>query len=324
MRSSSSAFLIAVAATLALIAPAAALAQDEAFPSKSVRLVPCCAGIIDAIARNVGEDMAKSLGQSIVVDTKPGASGMIAAEFVASARADGYTVLIGTNSTHAANQSLFAKVPYDFVKDFVPISGIAQGVIMLVANPQLPAASVAELTSLARAKPGQIKFGWGSSSTRAGGELYRQLTGADILSVPYKTNPQATADVMSGQIDIMWADLVSAIPMVKAGKLKALAVTGKRRVSALPDVPTMEEAGVPGYEMTWWVAAWAPARTPDAVIAKLNESIANAVKSPKVLQFFGNAGLEAFPTSSDELMKFQIAEHEKWRKIVTAAGIAPQ
>ncbi|MGD9941967.1 MAG: Bug family tripartite tricarboxylate transporter substrate binding protein [Burkholderiaceae bacterium] len=304
--------------------PALAVAQSDAFPSRTIRLVPCCAGIIDAIARNVADDMGRTLNQSIVIDTRPGASGMIAAEHIAAQKPDGYSVLIGTNSTHAANQSLFAKVPYDFVKDFTPITGIAQGVLLLVANPQLPVKNVAELTALVRSKPGQLKFGWGSSSTRAGGELYKQMTGTDILSVPYKTNPQATLDVVSGQIDVMWADLVSAIPIVKSGKLRALAVTGKKRVAALPDVPTMDEAGVSGYEMTWWVAAWAPANTPPAVVNRLNGVIAQAVKSPKVLEFFGTAGLEPFVTSSDELMKFQVAEYEKWRKIVTAAGITPQ
>lgn len=304
--------------------PGLAAAQSDAFPTRPIRLVPCCAGIIDALSRTLGDDIGRALNQPLVIDTKPGASGMIAAEHVATQKPDGYSVLIGTNSTHAANQSLFAKVPYDFVKDFAPITGIAQGVLVLVANPQLPVKNVNDLTALVRSKPGQLKFGWGSSSTRAGGELYKQMTGTDILSIPYKTNPQATMDVVSGQIDVMWADLVSAIPIIKSGKLRALAVTGKKHVGALPGVPTMDEAGVPGYEMTWWVAAWAPANTPPAVVNRLHGLIAQSLKAPKVLEFFESAGLDPFLTSPDDLMKFQLAEYDKWRKIATAAGIKPQ
>lgn len=304
--------------------PGLAAAQSDAFPTRPIRLVPCCAGIIDALSRTLGDDIGRALNQPLVIDTRPGASGMIAAEHVATQKPDGYSVLIGTNSTHAANQSLFAKVPYDFVKDFAPITGIAQGVLVLVANPQLPVKNVNDLTALVRSKPGQLKFGWGSSSTRAGGELYKQMTGTDILSIPYKTNPQATMDVVSGQIDVMWADLVSAIPIIKSGKLRALAVTGKKHVGALPGVPTMDEAGVPGYEMTWWVAAWAPANTPPAVVNRLHGLIAQSLKAPKVLEFFESAGLDLFLTSPDDLMKFQLAEYDKWRKIATAAGIKPQ
>ncbi|MBN9425530.1 MAG: tripartite tricarboxylate transporter substrate binding protein [Burkholderiales bacterium] len=304
--------------------PGLAAAQSDAFPTRPIRLVPCCAGIIDALSRTLGDDIGRALNQPLVIDTKPGASGMIAAEHVATQKPDGYSVLIGTNSTHAANQSLFAKVPYDFVKDFAPITGIAQGVLVLVANPQLPVKNVNDLTALVRSKPGQLKFGWGRSSTRAGGELYKQMTGTDILSIPYKTNPQATMDVVSGQIDVMWADLVSAIPIIKSGKLRALAVTGKKHVGALPGVPTMDEAGVPGYEMTWWVAAWAPANTPPAVVNRLHGLIAQSLKAPKVLEFFESAGLDPFLTSPDDLMKFQLAEYDKWRKIATAAGIKPQ
>ena len=287
-------------------------------------LVSCCAGIIDATARVLAEQMAKTLGQPVVVDVKPGASGMIGADFVAKSKPDGYTIFIGTNSTHAANQSLFLKVPYDYVKDFVPISGIAQGVNMLVAGPHLQVNSVADLTALARSKPGKLTFGWGSSSTRAGGELYKQLTGVNVVDVPYKTNPQATSDVLGGQIDFMFADFVTAVPLAKGGKLKALAVSGTKRSAAMPDVPSMQEAGVTGYDMTWWVAAWAPAGTPADIVAKLNAAFAQAIQSPQSLAYFQNSGLEPFATSSEQLMKFQIAEYDKWRKIVTTAGIQAQ
>ncbi len=301
-----------------------AWAQTEPFPSKPIKFISCCAGIIDATARVLADQMSKTLGQPIVVETKPGASGMIAGDFVAKSKPDGYTVFIGTNSTHAANQSLFVKVPYDYVKDFVPVSGIAQGVLLLIAGPNVPAGSVSDLTALARSKPGKLTYGWGSSSTRAGVELYKQLTGVNVVDVPYKTNPQATADVLGGQIDFMMADPVTSVPLAKSGKVKALAVSGQSRIAAMPEVPTMQDAGVAGYDMTWWVAAWVPAGTPPDIVAKLNAAFAQAIPTPKTAEFFQSAGLEPFATSSDDLMKFQMSEYEKWKKIVTAAGIQPQ
>lgn len=190
--------LIPLALASFLAQPTLACAQGDPYPSKPIRLVSCCAGIIEAIARAVGEQIAVASGQPVVVETKPGASGMLAAEYSARSKPDGYTVFIGTNSTHAANQSLFKKVPYDFVRDFVPVTGIGKGAIMLVVNPSLPVKTVAELTALAKQRPGKLSFGWGSSSTRVSMELYKQSAGIDITQIPYKTNPQATADVARG------------------------------------------------------------------------------------------------------------------------------
>ncbi|GAA4326055.1 tripartite tricarboxylate transporter substrate binding protein [Pigmentiphaga soli] len=313
-----------IAVLLGCAALAGAAQADEAWPAKPVRLVACCAGIIDAIARVVADEMTGDLKQPVVVETKPGASGMIGADFVAKSAPDGYTLFIGTNSTHAANQSLYVKVPYDYVHDFAPINGIAVGPIMMVVRADSPIKSVADLTAAARDKPGKLTFGWASSSTRVAMELYNQLAKVRIMSVPYKTNPQATTDLVGGQIDVMFADMATAVPMVKGGKLRPLAISGKRRVAVLPDVPTMEEAGVPGYDLTWWVAAWAPSKTPRDIVDRLNASIAKAIATPKALEFFKTIAVDPMPMTPGQLMQFQMAEHGKWGRVISLAGIEPQ
>lgn len=315
--------LVRTSLIAALAAGGVAQAQD-AYPSKPIRLISCCIGVIDAIARVVGEEMSNNLKQPVVVEAKAGASGGIGADFVAKSRPDGYTIFFGTNSTHAANQSLFKSLPYDYVKDFVPLAGVGEGPIVLVVNMQSPVRSVADLTALAKKQPGKLTYGWASSSTRMSMEMYNQLAGIKITDVPYKTNPQATTDLIGGQVDAMFADMNTAAPLIKAGKLRALAVSGSKRVAALPEVPTMKEAGVTDYNLTWWIAGWAPAGTPKEVVTQLNTAISKSITSPKVLEFFRNIALEPMPMSSDELMKFQVAEHGKWAKIISTAGIQPQ
>lgn len=311
-------------ACLLTVGLSGATRAQEAWPSQPIKFISCCAGIIDSIARVLGDQVAEYAKQPVVVDVKPGANGMIGADYVAKSKPDGYTIFIGTNSTHAANQSLFKKLPYDYVNDFVPISGIGQGIIMLVVNNNLPVKNVAELTALAKTRPGKISFGWGSSSARAASHLYRQMAGINLVDVPYKTNPQATTDVVGGQIDMMFADMATAVPLVKAGRLRALAISGKSRVSVLPDVPTMAEAGVPGYDLTWWIAAWAPAGTPKEAVVKMNKWLGQAIVTKKTQEYFLNIGLENFASTPEELGKFQVAEHDKWKKIITTAGIEPQ
>src|SRR5690606_38828922 len=209
-----------------------AYAASDNWPERPIHLVSCCVGIIENTARVIGEEMAKELAQSIVVESKPGASGMIAAEYISRAKPDGYNVFVGTNSSHGANQSLFKQVPYDFVKDFTPIGGIASGKIVLVVGSNSPIHSVAELTAYSKENPGKLDYGWASSSTRVAMEMYKQLADVKITDVPYKTNPQATMDVAGGQIDLMFADLSTAVPMIQSGKLRALAISGTSRVDA--------------------------------------------------------------------------------------------
>lgn len=281
-------------------------------------------GVADLTARPMAVVLERILKQKVLVENKPGAGGGVGNAFVAKARPDGYTLLIGTNSTHAANQSLFKKLPYDYVNDFAPVGGIGQGIIMLVANTSLPVNNVADLTALAKSKPGTLTFGWGSSSSRAASHLYKQLAGINIVDVPFKTNPQATTAVVGGQIDMMFADMATAVPLVKAGRLRALGISGRSRSSAIPEVPSMAEAGVTGYDMTWWIAAWAPAGTPRDAVARLNELLSQSLITAKTKAYFQTIGVDAFAASPDELMKFQVAEHDKWRRIITSAGIEPQ
>lgn len=297
---------------------------QEAYPSKPIHLVVCCNGTPEAMARMIANDISERSKITFVVEPKPGANGMLAATHVAKQPADGYTIFLGTNSTHAANQSLYKKLPYDFVTDFQPITGILQGYLMATVNPSVPAKNIEELTALAKARPDKINFGYGSSSVRAAAELYKQLTGIRMTGVPYKTNPQAAMDLVGGRLDLVIADTVTLTPLVESGKLRALAVTGPKRLPTLPQLPTMAEAGVPGYSLTYWLAMWAPAGTPAPIVKRLNEEITASLKSPRVREFIAKAGGEPFPTSPDELMKFQLAEKDKWAGIVSGAGIQPE
>ncbi|MCC6535709.1 MAG: tripartite tricarboxylate transporter substrate binding protein [Burkholderiales bacterium] len=311
---------LAILAAFLLAETGVGLAQVQ-FPAKPLRFIAMGVGFPENTARALGAEITDTAKQSVVVEAKPGANGILAAEYVAKAAPDGYTILVGTNSTHAANQTLYKSLPYDYVKDFVPLSGISQGMVMAVVHPQVPVKTIAELTALAKKQPAMLTFGSGSSSSLAAVEYYKMLTGIKMLNVPYKTVPQATIDLVGGRIDFMMVNIGGALPQVQAAKLRPLAVSGKERWSALPGVPTMHEAGVTGYEWTFWTAAWAPAGTPKEVVARLNELLVAALGRPKVKEYLFNAGSIALPMSSEQLMKFQIAEHDKWRKVILAAGI---
>lgn len=307
--------------TAALIA-APALAQT--FPARPITfVVPFAAGsATDQIARAIGQVVAAESGQSVVVDNKGGASGFIASQNVARAPADGYTVLITTNTTHAANEHLFKKLPYDPVKDFSPITGLGRGGQIMVVNPALPVKSVGEFIALAKKEPGKLSFGSGSSSSRMAGELLQQMAGIQLLHVPYKSNPLAVTDLLGNQIQMMITDTATGLPQVKAGKLRALGMSSAKRSPLAPDVPTIAEAGVPGYEMGYWFAAYAPANTPPAVLKRLNELLVKAAHSDSArAAFYESTGTEVFTTTPEELARFQSDESQKWGRIVKAAGI---
>ncbi len=317
-----------MAATLAALAaatlPAPALAQ--AYPSKPiVFLVPFAAGsATDQLARALGQSITEQTKQAVVVDNKAGASGMMAAQAAARAAADGYTVLITTNTTHAANTHLYKKLPYDPVKDFAPVSGLGKGGQVLVVNVASPYKTVAELVAAAKKNPGKLSFGSGSSSSRVAGEMFKQLSGTDILHVPYKSNPMAITDLLGGQIDLMITDTSTGVPQIKAGKLRALGYSTQKRSAMLPEVPTIDEAGVKGYDMGYWFAAYVPAGTPAPVVARLNELLGVAVKSAAAKTFFDTAGSEPWTTNPGELATFQAAETQKWGGVIKAAGIEPE
>ena len=307
---------------LSITAPAAA----QTFPAKPITfVVPFAAGsATDQLARAIGQSITNDTKQAVVVDNKAGASGMIAAAAVAKAAPDGYTILITTNTTHAANEHLYKKLSYDPVKDFAPITGLGKGGQVLVVNAASPHKTVADLVAFAKKNPGKLSFGSGSSSSRVAGEMLKQLAGVDILHVPYKSNPLAITDLLGGQIDLMITDTSTGVPQVKAGKLRALGYSTQKRSTQLPDVPTIDEAGVKGYDMGYWFAAYAPADTPAPVVARLNELLGAATQSAGAKTFFDNAGSEAWRTSPDELAKFQAAETVKWGKVIKAAGIEPE
>ncbi len=313
---------ISALAAAALPAPAAA----QSYPTKPiVFVVPFAAGsATDQLARALGQSITEQTKQAVVVDNKAGASGMMAAQAAARAAPDGYTVLITTNTTHAANEHLYKKLPYDAVKDFAPVSGLGKGGQVLVVNASSPYKSVADLLAAAKKSPGKLSFGSGSSSSRVAGEMFKQLSGTDILHVPYKSNPMAITDLLGGQIDLMITDTSTGVPQIKAGKLRALGYSTQKRSSMLPDVPTIEEAGVKGYDMGYWFAAYVPAGTPAPVITRLNELLGAAVKSAAAKTFFESAGSDPWTTTPDELAKFQAAETRKWGKVIKAAGIDPE
>jgi tripartite-type tricarboxylate transporter receptor subunit TctC len=317
--------LAAAALVLAAALPATAAAQ-AAYPSKPITfIVPFAAGsATDQLARALGQSVTEQTKQAVVVDNKAGASGMLAAQSAARAAADGYTVLITSNTTHAANEHLYKKMPYDPVKDFAPVTGLGKGGQILVVNANAPYKSVADLLAAAHKSPGKLSFGSGSSSSRVAGEMLKQLAGVDILHVPYKSNPLAITDLLGGQIDLMITDTSTGMPQVKAGKLRALGYSTQKRSVQLPDVPTIDEAGVKGYDMGYWFAAYVPAGTPPAVVARLNELLVHGVKSAAAKSFFDAAGSEAWTTTPDELARFQVAETLKWGKVIKAAGIEPE
>ncbi|MDM0036203.1 tripartite tricarboxylate transporter substrate binding protein [Variovorax sp. J22P271] len=312
---------VLAAAALAL-APLLSLAQT--FPEKAITfVVPFAAGTAtDQIARALGNGITAETKQPVVIDNKAGASGFIASQQVAKAPADGYTVLITTNTTHAANEHLFKKLPYDPVKDYAPVAALGKGGQIMVVNPSFPAKTVAEFIALAKREPGKYSFGSGSSSSRMAGELLQQMAGIQLLHVPYKSNTLAVTDLLGGQIHMMITDTATGLPQVKAGKLRALGVSGAKRSPLAPDVPTIAEAGVKGYEMGYWFAAYAPAKTPPAVVKRLNELLVKAAKSEAAkAAFYEPTGTEVFTSSPEELAKFQAAESQKWGRIVKAAGI---
>jgi len=313
-----------IATALALLAAGGAWAQ--AYPAKPVTfVVPFAAGsATDQLARALGQSFTEQTGQAVVIDNKAGASGMIAAQQVARAPADGYTLLITTNTTHAANEHLYKKLSYDPVKDFAPLTGLGKGGQVLVVRADAPYKSVADLLAQARKTPGKLSFGSGSSSSRVAGEMFKQLSHTDILHVPYKSNPNAVTDLLGGQIDLMITDTATGLPQIRGGKLKALGVSTAKRIALLPEVPTLDEAGVKGYDMGYWFAAYAPAGTPRPVQARLNELLTAATRSAPAKGFYEGTGAEAWSTSPEELARFQAAETQKWGKVIKAAGIEPE
>ena len=311
------------ALSLATVAPSAT-AQN--YPTRTIKfIVPFAAGSgTDGVARMLGQKMSKTLGQPIIVENMAGASGVIAAQNAARAAPDGYTVLITSNTTHAANQSMLKKVPYDAVADFEPITKLGTIALALIANPSVPASNVQELLAYAKANPGKLTFGSGSSSSRIAAEMLKTLGGIDMLHVPYRSTPDAITGILGGQISLVFADIWTTLPQVKAGTVKGLAVSTAQRSKLAPELPTMTEAGVPGYDLSAWSAAFVPAKTPKPIVEKLHAAFTEALSDQAIQEQFHAAGSEPESSTPEELKAFVVSEIRKWAEIVKAAGIQPE
>jgi len=312
---------------LAVALAAAANATAQNYPTRSIRIIVVSTpgGSVDTMARTVGPKLAERWGQQVLVDNRPGAGGAIAAELVAKAPPDGYTLIMGTVASFATNVSLRKSLPYDPVKDFVPISLVATQNLMLLVHPSIPSKSVKELVALAKKQPGKLSFASAGNGTggHLSGELFKMLASVDLLHVPYKGVQPALIDVVSGQVSMTFASIISAMPQVKNNRLRPLAVTGAHRSPAAKELPTMIEAGVNGYESATWYGLLAPAGTPSDIVSKLNTEVVAILKSPEMNERLSREGADPVGNSSAEFAKYIQSEIEKWRKVIRAAGIAP-
>jgi tripartite-type tricarboxylate transporter receptor subunit TctC len=318
--------LIASLLALAALWAAAPAAHAQTYPSQNIRFVlPFTPGsATDTLARLLANKMSAAFGRTIVVENMAGGNGIPASVNVARANPDGYTVMVTSNTTHASNQALLRKLPYDAVTDFEPITKLGSITLALVANPSVPANNLKELIAYAKANPGKLAFGAGSSSSRMSAELLKTMAGIDMLYVPYKSNPQAVTDLLGGQISVFFGDVSTALPPVRAGRLKGFAVSGLKRSPLAPDLPTIDESGLKGYELTAWFAAYAPAKTPKPIIDKLNAAFRDALADKEVSGRLLTIGIEPEASTPEELKTFQAAETEKWKKIAADAKIEPE
>ena len=315
--------LIATALALALTPLIPAHAQ-QAYPSKIIKIVVPTSpgGGNDAMARIVASKLQERWKNPVIVENKAGANGAIASEFVARAAPDGYTLLFGYIATHGINPGL-SKVPYDPVKDFLPIAEIAEAQGVLVVNPTVEAKTVKELIALTKAKPGTMSYASAGNGTapHIAGELFKQQAGVDILHVPYKGSGPAVTDTLAGTTQIMFPSLVAAVPHIKSGKLRALAVTGSKRSPLFPQLPTVAESGVAGFEITQWYGFFAPAKTPKDIVDKLNKEIVAIMKDPDTAKKFADQGADIVTGSPDDFGKLVQSELAKWGKFIKEAKI---
>ena len=318
-------FTLAVAATVAAGSFAALPAFAQAnYPAKPITIVvPFAAGgTTDILARVIGEALKNELGQPVVIDNRAGAGGNIGGALAAKAAPDGYTLFMGTVGTHAINQSLYKKMPFDPLKDFAPLTRVAMVPNLLVAHPTRPYKSVQELIAYAKANPGRVTFGssGNGSSIHLSGELFNSMAKVDMIHVPYKGSAPAVSDLIGGQIDIMFDNMPSAIQHVRSGRLKAIAVTTARRSPELPNVPTIAEAGVPGYEATSWFGMFAPAATPAAIVARLNTALVKVLGDAQVKKKLAEQGAEPHAEKPEQFAEFIRKETAKWSQVVKASG----
>jgi len=317
-------FVVAAAIiTAAGLAPAAA----QQYPSKPIRIISIFAagGGNDTISRTVGAKVGELVKQQIIVENRPGANGIVGTELAARAAPDGYTITL-IPSGHAVNASLYKKLPYDSIRDFTPISLVGSSPLLLVVHPALPVKSVKELIWFAQARPGELTYssaGIGSSGHLAGA-LFDTLTGTKMVHVPYKGNAPALTDLMGGQVFLTFATTASVMPHVRSGRLRGIATTGPTRPASLASVPTVAEAGVPGYEASLWYAFVGPAGIPQEIVQRLNALIVAAVKAPEVRERLTNVGVDPGSSTPEELARLMVTDVKRWARVIERTGVQPQ
>jgi tripartite-type tricarboxylate transporter receptor subunit TctC len=318
------ALLSAASCAFALLLCAPAHAQDK-WPSRPITyVVPFAAGgTTDVLARVIGNKLGPALGTTVVVDNKPGAGGNIGSDFVAKAAPDGYTILGGTISSHAINVSLYPSIPYDPIKSFQPVTLIGTLPNVLVVNASSPYHTLKDVIGAAKAKPGALTFGSSGNGTsqHLSGELFQSMTGAKMLHIPYKGSAPSMQALLGQQVDLVFENILAAVPLIQSGKVRALAVTSGTRASSLPDVPTLSEAGLPGYEIVSWQAVFAPAGTPQPVVQRLATEIGKIINDPEVKSRLAGLGVEPSGAGPAELGTLQKSEVAKWAKLIKASNI---
>lgn len=313
--------IVALAASAALASPLAH--ADDKWPTKPVKILfgfPA-ASATDVIARAVGQKLSEKWGQPVVIENRPGAGGNLGSELAARAPADGYTIFFGTVA-NAISTTLYSKLNYDYLKDFTPITLVATTPLVLVANPSFPAKNVKELIAYAKANPGQVNFGSGGvgTSNHLAGEMFKSATGTDLVHVPYKGTPAAYNDMFGGQVALMWDNIVAVTNHVRTGKLKPLAVTSAQRAVSLPDVPTMGEQGLSGFEAVSWIGALVPAGTPQPVVEKIYTDLTAVLRMPEIKEKLGASGAVVVGNTPEQFAAWNRNEIAKWSKAVKDSG----
>ena len=303
-----------------LYAPALAA---ETYPTRPISLVAVfgAGSASDTVCRVLAQPLGAALKQPVIVEPRPGADGALAATYVAKANPDGYTLMLATNSPLSADPFLLKDLSYDAVKDFAPVTRVGSFTLMLVINPSIPAHSLKELIAYAKANPGKLSFASGNTAGIVAGETLKHWAGIDLLHVPYKSTPPALEDILAGRVSMMFADLTTAMPHVKAGTLRALALTRLKRSALFPELPTMDEAGVTGFELDAWAGVVAPARTPPEIVTQLNGELRKIIDDPDIKARLKNVGFEAFSSTPEEFGGFIKMQLDKWGKMVADAGI---
>jgi tripartite-type tricarboxylate transporter receptor subunit TctC len=304
--------------------PGIAAAQAQAYPSKPIRFVVPYppGGPLDTVARLTAQSVSESMRQPVIVDNKPGAGGNIGADIVAKAPPDGYTILMGAVATHAINPSLYASIPYDAVRDFAPVTQLAATPNVLIVNPSVPASSVREFIAYAKANPGKLNFGSGStgSAGHLAGELFKAQAGVEMTHVPYKGAAPAMQDLVGGQIQVMFDNLASALGQVRAGKVKALAVTTAKRTALAPELPTIAESGLPGFDISTWFGVFVPAGTPRDVVDRLHREFTRALAVPGIREKVVGLGAEPVGNRPEEFAAYIQREADKYARVIKASG----